>query len=100
MWRWRGGEETTVTCIACGETLSRADAREYDKHGDRWDRREKSFEYLCKPCHRTQCHHPRHGLEALLTEIEERGTTTRQFIERYYESLERSTERTDRERER
>ena len=99
MW-WRGGEETTVTCIACGETLARADAREYDKHGDRWDRRDKSFEYLCKPCHRTLCHHTRRGLETLLTEIEERGTTTRRFIERYYESLGRSTERTDRERER
>jgi len=59
---WHRGE-STVTCIACGESVSRSDAREYDKHGDRWDRAEKSFEYLCKPCDRQRCHSPREGLE-------------------------------------
>ena len=79
MW-WRGGEETTVTCIACGETLARADAREYDKHGDRWDRREKSFEYLCKPCHRDLCHQPRRGLESLLVDLDGPSVSHRRFV--------------------
>ena len=58
----RGRKE--VTCIACGSELARTDAREYDKHGDRYDRRDKEFEYLCKPCYRDLCHQPRRGLEA------------------------------------
>jgi hypothetical protein len=64
MWgsRDRGGR-TEVTCIACGADLQRSDAREYDKHGDRYDRRDKEFEYLCKPCYRDLCHQPREGLE-------------------------------------
>jgi hypothetical protein len=67
MWR-SGGNGGEVTCIACGATVTRNDAREYDKHGDRWERREKEFEYLCKPCHRDCCHQPRGGLEALLAD--------------------------------
>jgi len=65
MWgsRDRRGR-TEVTCIACGTDLPRSDAREYDKHGDRYDRRDKEFEYLCKPCYRELCHQPRRGLEA------------------------------------
>lgn len=67
MWRFgRSAVERTVDCIACGETVARSAAREYDKLGDRWDRTEKDFEYLCKPCHREQCHQPRRGLEDLL----------------------------------
>jgi len=56
-----------VTCIACGETVSREDAREYDKHGDRWVRRDKEFEHLCKRCHRDLTHQPRSGLEDVLS---------------------------------
>jgi hypothetical protein len=55
-----------VTCVACGETLTREDAREYDKYGDRWSRDGKTFEYLCKSCHRDYCHQPRDGLEETL----------------------------------
>ncbi len=95
MWDRRS---RTVICIACGETLSRADAREYDKHGDRWDRRDKEFEYLCKSCYRTLCHQPRKGLETLLVKIErDFGTelereSHRRFIERYYEAIVSSIE--------
>ncbi|MFC6939605.1 hypothetical protein ACFQE8_06430 [Salinirubellus sp. GCM10025818] len=60
----RGHRE--VTCVACGLDLPRSDAREYDKFGDRYDRRDKEFEYLCKPCYRGLCHQPRRGLEDLL----------------------------------
>lgn len=92
MWDRRN---RTVVCIACGDTLSRADAREYDKHGDRWDRRDKEFEYLCKPCYRELCHQPRNGLETLLVEMElefeELGSRSRhRFVERYYEAVETS----------
>ena len=61
------GEE--VTCIACGESIRRADAREYDKEGDRWQREDKEFEFLCKPCYKELCHQPRDGLEDRLVEI-------------------------------
>jgi hypothetical protein len=70
---WRSGDrgsDPEVTCIACGDTVPRSKAREYDKYGDRWDRADKDFEYLCKPCDRECCHQPRQGLEALLTDIE------------------------------
>lgn len=68
---WRGGKrgDKSVTCIACGESVPRRDAREYDKLGDRWDRRGKEFEHLCKPCHRDLCHQSRDGLESLLVRI-------------------------------
>jgi len=46
--RW-GSENDPVTCISCGVSIERSDAREYDKHGDRWDREGKEFEYLCSP---------------------------------------------------
>jgi hypothetical protein len=53
MWRSPGpGRGREVTCIACGESVPRSEAREYDKYGDRWDRRDKAFEYLCRPCDR------------------------------------------------
>ncbi|MFB6175918.1 MAG: hypothetical protein ABEI99_02010 [Halobaculum sp.] len=66
----RGGGDDSVTCIACGETLPRSDAREYDKEGDRWDRRDKEFEYLCKDCYGDLCHQPRDDLESLLETVE------------------------------
>lgn len=70
MWRSSRRGQSQVTCIACGESVSRSDAREYDKYGDRWDREGKEFEYLCKPCDRDRCHQPRGTLEALLEAVE------------------------------
>jgi hypothetical protein len=74
-----------VTCIACGATLDREDAREYDKYGDRWERRDKEFEYLCKPCHRECCHQHREGLERLLVAADAGRTDRTTFLRRYCE---------------
>lgn len=89
---WGRRDRTDVTCIACGESFDRHEAREYDKHGDRWERREKEFEHLCKPCHRELCHQPRQWLEAHLLEIEEESLSARRFVERYYEAFEDGSE--------
>ena len=71
MWRSRNNRDrTTVVCIACGTSLPRSDAREYDKLGNRWERHGKSFEHLCKECYRELCHQPRDGLESLLIDVE------------------------------
>jgi uncharacterized protein YhaN len=71
MWRSsRGSRGREVTCIACGDSVPRSKAREYDKYGDRWDRSDKEFEYLCKPCDRDRCHQPRGDLEAHLEAVE------------------------------
>ncbi|ACV46408.1 MULTISPECIES: DUF7562 family protein [Halomicrobium] len=77
-----------VTCIACGESVSRSDAREYDKHGDRWDRTDKEFEYLCKPCHSDLTHQPRPGLEDLLETVEADADDRDSFLRRYVELAE------------
>jgi len=82
MWG-RRDRSTQVTCIACGETVARADAREYDKHGDRYDRREKEFEHLCKPCYRATDHQPRGDLEALLVESGAGECDRAEFLARY-----------------
>lgn len=82
MWSGRR-EKKTVTCIACGDSLSREEAREYDKHGDRWDRRDKEFEHLCKPCFADHSTHSRRGLEDLLEEIETGGLSQERFLRRY-----------------
>jgi hypothetical protein len=83
---WHRGE-TTVTCIACGADVERSAAREYDKYGDRWDRDEKSFEYLCKPCDAERCHSPRDGLEADLVAAGA-GTVDRgEFLARYIDAV-------------
>jgi len=91
---WRSGSDssqdrTTVVCIACGSSLLRSEAREYDKEGDRWSRHGKEFEHLCKECYRTLCHQPRDELESLLVDIGE-GETLSQgaFLERYYSTVE------------
>jgi len=73
----------SVTCIACGDRLPRSEAREYDKHGDRWDRREKSFEYLCKGCFADTCHQPRADLEATLAAADAGETDRETFLEQY-----------------
>jgi len=82
---WGGDSNKQVTCIACGETLAREDAREYDKHGDRWSREGKAFEYLCKPCHRDCCHQNRDGLEETLVAAEAGRTDRTTFLGRFCE---------------
>ena len=66
--RGRSGREET-TCIARSEELPRGETREYDRYGDRWERRGGEFEYLCRPCYRAENHQSRDDLEGLLTEI-------------------------------
>jgi len=84
MFGSRNGDE--VTCVACGTSLARSEAREYDKEGDRWSRRGKEFEHLCKSCHRELCHQPRDELEALLVDIEREGVDGQaEFLARYRE---------------
>lgn len=56
-------------CIACGERVARSDAREYDKHGDRWEREGKSFEYICQDCHRNLNHHSLNGIEETASDV-------------------------------
>lgn len=80
----RRKSDNEVVCIACGEVIPRADAREYDKYGDRWDRAGKDFEYLCKPCHRDCCHQPRNGLEETLVRAGGEHADTQAFITEYY----------------
>jgi len=79
MW----GETETVSCIACGDDVSRQDAREYDKHGDRWDRDGKDFEYLCKPCFRSLSKHARDGLEAALEDAGAGEVDDDEFLSRF-----------------
>lgn len=81
---WRDADQQ-VTCIACGETLDRKDAREYDKHGDRWSREGKEFEYLCKPCDRQCCHQTRDGLEETLVAADAGRTDRKTFLRRFCE---------------
>lgn len=83
--RWSQGSGDEVVCIACGTELSRSEAREYDKWGDRWDREDKQFEYLCKPCYREYSHQPRNGLEAVLLKAGAGAEDDETFIDRYYE---------------
>ncbi|WP_336035222.1 DUF7562 family protein [Halobacterium yunchengense] len=80
MW---GSADDTVSCIACGEELSREDAREYDKHGDRWDRDGKRFEYLCKPCFRGLAKHSRDGLEDALAAAGAGRVDDAEFLRRF-----------------
>lgn len=85
------GDET-VTCIACGTTLPRSRAREYDKLGNRWEREQKSFEYLCKPCDRDRDRQPRSGLEALLTECGAGERPRDSFLAAYFERVENESD--------
>jgi DNA-directed RNA polymerase subunit RPC12/RpoP len=74
-----------VMCIACGETVERDDAREYDKYGDRWSRDSKEFEYLCTSCHREYCHQNRDELERLLIAADAGCTDRKTFLRQYCE---------------
>ncbi|WP_152043063.1 DUF7562 family protein [Salinigranum salinum] len=90
MWRSRTNRDRkTVVCIACGESVLRADAREYDKEGNRWDRHGKEFEHLCKECYRELCHQPREDLESLLLGIEQDGLARDEFLDRYFAAVEK-----------
>lgn len=82
---WHRRDRTEVTCIACGERLARSEAREYDKFGDRWDREDKEFEHLCKPCYRDLCHQPREGLEDVLEDVDTGGLPRDRFLARFAE---------------
>jgi hypothetical protein len=80
----------TVVCIACGSSVLRSKAREYDKKGDRWDRHDKEFEHLCKECYRNLCHQPRDELEGLLVDIAHDEELSRDtFLTRYYDAVEK-----------
>lgn len=89
MWPWSSRARTaTVTCLACGDSVSRSAAREYDKYGDRWDRTDKAFEHLCPDCHTDLCHHPRDELEELLIELRAGEEETETFLEGYLAAVE------------
>lgn len=88
MWRSRTNRDRkTVVCIACGSSVLRSEAREYDKEGNRWDRRNKEFEHLCKSCHNALCHQPRDDLESLIVDIEEEGVARNEFLRRYMDAV-------------
>ncbi|WP_254525042.1 DUF7562 family protein [Natrinema caseinilyticum] len=87
MWPSRNRTET-VTCLACGAERPRDETREYDKYGDRWDREDKTFEYLCKSCHRELCHHPRGDLEELLIDLETGDGSRDAFLASYLAAVE------------
>jgi hypothetical protein len=88
MWRRRASRNRIVTCIACDAQVPRSAAREYDKEGDRWERHDKEFEYLCKSCDRELCHQPRGDLEAMLTEIGAGQHSRTEFLRRYVRTVE------------
>lgn len=88
MPRDRDGTGQRVTCPACGQTLPRAEAREYDKFGDRWDRRNKTFEYFCRSCHDELSLQGRDELEELLCEIRADHEDRRTFLRRYARAVE------------
>jgi hypothetical protein len=81
---WPSEEE--VTCIACGSALERSAAREYDKHGDRWEREGKSFEYLCKPCFRGLSKAKRGDLESALVAAGAGECSREEFLNRYLDA--------------
>jgi DNA-directed RNA polymerase subunit RPC12/RpoP len=94
MWRSRRNRDRrTVVCIACGDSVLREDAREYDKEGNRWDRRNKEFEYLCSECDDELCHQPRDGLESLVLSIESDGLSREEFLDRYTDAVSDSARR-------
>lgn len=85
----RPPEDALVTCPACGQSLPCDQTREYDRFGDRWDREEKTFEYVCKPCHREMCHFPRGGLEDLLCDAGSDHETPQAFVRAFYREQDR-----------
>lgn len=88
MWSSHSPDHRTTSCPACGRSVPRSRAREYDKFGDRWDRRGKTFEHLCTRCHDDLCHKRREGLEALLIDLGAGERDDREFLRRYVEAVE------------
>ncbi|MFB6254358.1 MAG: hypothetical protein ABEI06_07105 [Halobacteriaceae archaeon] len=88
----RNEDSRMVTCIACGSKISREEAREYDKYGDRWDREEKHFEFLCKSCYREIDNTERDEVEELLTAIDAGSLSHSEFIKRYVEEIQRDVD--------
>jgi len=90
MWSPRSSGHP-VTCIACGDSVEREEAREYDKFGDRWDREGKSFEHLCKPCFTDLSKQDREAVEDRLrvAETPERQTNT-EFLESYLDVVKKT----------
>lgn len=80
--------DEAVTCIACGSSVARSDAREYDKLGDRWDRTDKRFEYICKPCYQNLEMQPRDGLEAQLERAGAGTVSDDEFLGRFLDETE------------
>jgi len=93
MFGSRRSRGKSVTCIACGESIPQSEAREYDKHGDRWDRRDKEFEHLCKACFAELCQQPRGGLETTLDAAGAGETDRETFLERFRELSESDARR-------
>ncbi|MDG5758681.1 hypothetical protein QA600_04940 [Natronococcus sp. A-GB1] len=96
MWFSRNRDPSAV-CPACGSEIPRSSAREYDKYGDRWERENKRFEYLCKPCYAELCHHLREGLEALLVELEDEQRPWETFLAQYVAAVENQDGRLEEE---
>ncbi|UWG46934.1 Zn finger protein, C2H2 type [Halanaeroarchaeum sp. HSR-CO] len=90
--------DVEVTCVACGDRVERAAAREYDKYGDRWDREGKSFEYLCKPCFRGLIKQHRQGLESLLERAGAGRVADETFLRRFADHVEPDDEDCERRR--
>ncbi|ELZ01629.1 hypothetical protein C482_06242 [Natrialba chahannaoensis JCM 10990] len=89
MWPWSSrSPSATVTCLACGDGIPRSAAREYDKYGNQWDRRDKEFEHLCPTCHNELCHQPRDELEDILVELHAGEEETDAFLARYLATVE------------
>lgn len=100
LWRLRrGGPERTVTCIACGASVPRTEAREYDKLGDRWERDRKRFEHLCRDCDDAIDHRPRDGLESLLVDVGAGERSRAAFLAAFCERVEERAGEGDRPRE-
>jgi hypothetical protein len=87
MWAGRRRGDRTVSCIACGTSVPRVEAREYDKEGDRWDREGKRFEYLCKDCFGTLSKEPRDGVEETLVAIRAGALDREEFLAAYAREL-------------
>jgi hypothetical protein len=94
---WRSRSDGDVTCIACGTEVPRSKAREYDRYGDRWGKRDRDFEFLCKPCYRECCHQPRKRLEDDLVRADAGTGDQQEFLARYHDVI--TSENPDRGRE-
>ena len=96
MWRDHRCPDRQVACIACGDRVYRWDAREYDRYGNRWERTEKTFEYLCKGCHHDHSHQPREDLERILVAVGSDHASPQAFVQAYYSELTRTIDGDDR----